>query len=123
MLLRRGTLPNEMTAQEFGALVSKSLGARAAVADGGRPIRTVAVCGGAGGEFAGEVAGLADAYVTGEAKHHELLLARQLGLTMAVAGHFETENPVIAPLAQRLSERFPQIRFVVLNMESPVFYC
>ena len=123
LLLRRGTLPNEMTAREFGALVSERLGARVSVADGGTPISTVAVCGGAGGEFAGEVAGLADAFVTGEAKHHELLLARQLGLTMAVAGHFETENPVIAPLAQRLSERFPAVTFRVLDQPNPVFYC
>lgn len=122
-LLRRGKLPKEITARDFGALVSEKLGSPAAIVDGGKPIRTVAVCGGAGGDFIGEVAGLADAFVTGEAKHHELLLAQQLGLTVVAAGHFETENPVIAPLAQRLSAQFPNVVFQVLDQPNPVFYC
>ena len=122
-LLRRGTLPERMTAQAFGALVSERLGSRAAVADSGWPIRTVAVCGGAGGEYVGKVAGLADAFVTGEAKHHEFLLARRLNLTLVAAGHFETENPVIPPLARRLSEQFPNVAFPVLDQPNPVFYC
>ena len=121
-LLRRGKLPDEMTALEFAALVGGKLGARAAVAGGGKPIQTVAVCGGAGGEFVGEVAGLADAYLTGEVKHHEFLLARQLGLTVAAAGHFETETPVLFPLARRLSEHFSNVRFLVLEQPNPVFY-
>ena len=122
-ILRRGTLPKELNAREFGVLVSEKLGSPAAVADGGRPIRTVAVCGGAGGEFAEEVADLADALVTGEAKHHQYLLARQLGLTLVTAGHFETENPVIAPLAERLRRAFPNVTFRVLDEPNPVFYC
>ncbi|HBL40471.1 MAG TPA: Nif3-like dinuclear metal center hexameric protein, partial [Ruminococcaceae bacterium] len=95
-LLRCGTLPEEMTAEAFGEQVQKVLGSPTAVADGGKPIRTVAVCGGAGGDFIGEVAGLADAYVTGEIAHHEFLQASQRGLTAVAAGHFETENPVVA---------------------------
>ncbi len=119
-LLRKGTLPREMTALEFAALVGEKLSTRPAVAAGGRLIRTVAVCGGAGGEFVGEVAGLADAYLTGEVKHHEFLLARQLGLTVAAAGHFETETPVLMPLARQMSDQFSGVRFLVLEQSNPV---
>ncbi len=122
-LVRCGTLPEAMNAEAFGERVAKALGSPAAVADGGKPIRTVALCGGAGGDFIGEAAGSADAYVTGEIAHHEFLQAVQLGLTAVAAGHFETENPVIAPLAQRLAQQFPQVKFQVLAQPNPVFYC
>ncbi len=56
-------------------------------------IVNVAVCGGAGSDYivAAKNAG-ADALITGECKHHERLLAKQIGLTLLECGHFCTEQ-------------------------------
>lgn len=53
------------------------------------------------------------AFVTGEAKHHELLAAWQSGLTLVVAGHFYTEAVVLEPLCQKLAAAFPAVSFRV----------
>ncbi len=67
--------------------------------DGGKPIERVAVIGGSAGEFIGEASWQGyDAFVTGELKHHEAIYAKQLGLTVIAAGHFETENPAMDAL-------------------------
>lgn len=62
----------------------------------------------------------ADAYVTGDASHHEFLAAQQRGLTLLAAGHYETENPIVDVLARKLSARFPGIRVVRIRQENPV---
>ncbi|MDO5123918.1 MAG: Nif3-like dinuclear metal center hexameric protein [Eubacteriales bacterium] len=75
-------------------------------------VRTVAVSSGAGGSgFKTAKALGADLLITGEAKHHELLEAHALGMPMIVAGHFHTEDVVIAPLCKKLSEKFPEVFF------------
>lgn len=75
---------------------------------GDRPVRTVGLCGGAGGDqiFDAIDQGL-DAYVTGEIKHHELLAAAHAGITVVDAGHFRTEQVVVPRLVEVLRERFP----------------
>lgn len=79
-------------------------------ADGGRPVRRVAVGGGACGEFMPKVlaAGF-DTFVTADIKYHEFCDAATLGLNLIDAGHFETENPVCDVLAEKLRERFPSL--------------
>jgi len=44
----------------------------------------------------------ADAYITGEMKHHQALDARFLGLNVIEAGHYETERVVLLPLIYHL---------------------
>ena len=104
---RIGTLPQTITAEELREHVSESLGFPARlVADPtpGRRIGRVAVLGGSGGSFIPEVAGRADAYVTGDLDYHDALLAESLGLAAIDAGHAATELPSLEPLARRLSK-------------------
>ena len=69
--------------------------------DGGRPIERVAVIGGAAGEFVAQAKWMGlDAFITGELKHHEALYARQMGMTVVVAGHYETEKPAVEALCR-----------------------
>lgn len=84
-------------------------------------VRRVAVVGGAGGSFLEEPFALqaGDTYVTGEAKHHQLLLAKEQGINLLVLGHYETEYPVLAPLAERLRAAFPEITFELMPFEAP----
>ena len=50
----------------------------------------------------GDPAAGADAYITGEMKHHQALDARFLGLNVIEAGHYETERVVLLPLIYHL---------------------
>jgi putative NIF3 family GTP cyclohydrolase 1 type 2 len=92
--------------------------------DGGKPIQTVGICGGAGADLLCDAAALkADAFVTADTKHHELLLAAHLGLTLVDAGHFNTEDVVIEPLLNRLANQFPNVAFQKSQqMHDPVKY-
>lgn len=104
---RIGTLPQPLNSEELRGRVSDLLGFPARlVADPspGRRLERVAVLGGSGGTFIPEVAGRAEAYVTGDLDYHDALLAESLGLTAIDAGHAATELPSLAPLARRLSE-------------------
>ena len=77
-----------------------------------KKINKVAVSSGAGGSnvpFA--FAEGADVLLTGEIKHHEILLANELGMSIIDAGHFKTEDIVISSLCRKLSERFSNISF------------
>lgn len=100
--------------REFAAFVKTTLGCDGLFyADGGRKIDTVGLCSGAGSDYLHDAAKRGcQAFVTGEAKHHELIDAENLGVTLVVAGHYFTEDVVIDPLAQRLGEKFPGVAFV-----------
>lgn len=109
----------EMTADELAKLVADKLSTCVAMSDSGKTIKKVALCGGAGGDFIHEVAAAGcDAYVTGEAKHHEFL---ESGITLIAAGHFETENPVVAVVANKLKENF-DCEVEIIPQQSPVKY-
>ena len=81
----------------------------------------VAIVGGAGGSFLEEPGLLhsGDTFITGEAKHHQLLLAKEAGINLLVLGHYETEYPVLLPLATKLKEAFPEITFELMPFASP----
>lgn len=77
-----------------------------------KTIRKVAVCSGAGGDLIDEAIGQnVDAFVTGEIKHHEILSAVKNGICVVDVGHFKSEDIVIAPLVEKLSERFKNVEF------------
>ena len=108
-----GCLDSEQQPEEFAGYVGECLrcgGLR--YVPGQRPVKRVAVLGGAGGDTVTKAVALGvDALVTGEAKHHQLLEAMEAGLTLVDAGHFSTEDVVVEPLCSRLAARFPQVTF------------
>lgn len=99
--------------REFAEFVKTSLGCDGLFyADGGKKIERVALCSGAGSEYLYDAAALGcQAFVTGEAKHHELIDAENMGVTLVAAGHFYTEDVVIQPLLERLRQNFPKVEF------------
>ena len=121
-LLRVG-FTDTTNACDFAEFVSRQLNTDVRFCDGGKEIETVAVCGGAGAEFAREIAEMGiDALVTGDAKYHELLDAKEDGLTLIAAGHFETENPAMSILAGKLRGNFSETDIIVLSQTNPVQY-
>lgn len=72
----------------------------------GRPIKTVAVCGGSGSFLLPvAIARQADVYVTGDFKYHEFFDAEN-HLVIADIGHFESEQFTIDLLHEIISEKF-----------------
>jgi dinuclear metal center YbgI/SA1388 family protein len=68
-----------------------------------KTISRVAVMGGSGGSsIAAAVEQKADLLLTGELKYADALDAQMLGLSLIVAGHYETEAVVLEPLMKRL---------------------
>ncbi len=114
---RIGILPEEMTARNFAAHVAKALDTPVRYA-GESPVTTVAVCGGGGGDFIDGCVGLADAYVTGEVKHHEWLSAADR-INVVEAGHYATEVPVVDTLAGWLEEAYPELSVTVYRDGDP----
>jgi len=104
---RIGKLPREMTAEMLARHVKDVLGAPSvAFADCGAFVRRVAVLGGSGAEdLDAAIAAGADAYISGELKHHQLTDAPEMGISLIVAGHYHTENPICARLAEWVVEQ------------------
>lgn len=104
---RLGTLPREMSGQEALQYIKEKLGIPDLRYAGNidRTVKTVAVLGGAGSEFA-ELAKAkgADLYLTGDLKYHEAQDASRLDLLIADGGHFYTERVIVPALAKRLRE-------------------
>jgi len=108
-LCRIGTLPFEMTMEEFASDVKECLKCGSVKFSGRdtKRVKTVALCSGAGSEFYKEAADNgADVFVTGEVKHHAALYAEELGISFVEAGHFETENIILEDLYERITEEF-----------------
>ena len=125
---RVGTLPAPTSIEDFARAVKECLGVshvRLAVA-APRPVRRVAICGGAGADFIDNAVRLgADVYVTGDVKYHDAQRAVEQGMHIIDAGHFGTEAPVLPVLAEHLrtelaSER-GEIEIFVTNTQRDVF--
>ena len=79
-------------------------------ADTGKTVKRLAVISGAGGSmFEDALAVGADCLLTGEANHHAAIDAVRLGLSLVAAGHYATEFPVCAAIADRLHAAFPEL--------------
>ncbi len=112
-LLRAGEF--EGTVADLLALVKEKLGCDALrYVDGGKPIRKVAVGGGAcSGMRQDAINAGCDAFVTSDIGYNNFWDAYELGLTMIDAGHFHTENPAMRVMAEKLKKAFPDVEVVL----------
>lgn len=78
--------------------------------DGGKPVQKVAVGGGSCSDGLMDViqAGC-DTFVTADVKYNGFWDAQEQGVTLIDAGHFYTENPIVAVLADKIADAFPEI--------------
>ncbi len=116
---RIGKLREPMRFEAFAKTVGEKLDTAVRVAgDAQKLIKTVAVIGGAAGEYALDAynAG-ADAFVTGECKHHEAMYAREAGLCLIDAGHYETEKSVLKHLIKRLQAETDDVQYILSECE------
>ena len=110
--------------QDLATLVAQQLGSRVVqlVGEGRGSARRIALVPGSGGDaLASARAAGAQVMVTGELKHHEALEAELLGPAVITAGHFETEQPVLALLQRALQERLPGLDIRIAEESSPIW--
>ena len=109
-LLRQGTVEAQPLS-DFLPHVKESLhcdGLR--YVNGGKPVHRVAVGGGAcASELLDAVNAGCDTFVTADVKYLQFWDAKDLGLNLIDAGHFPTENPVTALLAEKIAAQFPEV--------------
>lgn len=104
-------LKNPIPAKTLAARVKKTLNQKQLKAsvpetygeEGNNLIQTIAVCVGAGGSLF-EKYPTADAYLTGEMQHHQVLDFYQKGKVVILAGHTNTERPFLGRYRDRLIE-------------------
>lgn len=119
-----GTLPEAMEAEAFIRFVKKTFNAGCCMTNEllHRPIRRVAVCGGAGSFLAGKaLAKGADAFITGEMHYHEFFGMEQQ-LQLMVIGHYESEQYTKELLQRIIAERCPDVCTEVYGSTNPVRY-
>lgn len=89
----------------------------------GKPVKRVALCGGAGGSFAGAaVAAGADVYITGEARYHDLF-NYEGKMVVAVIGHYESEQFTMEIFKEIISGACPQVQVKTTSVcTNPIHY-
>lgn len=117
-ILRLGTV-EPTTAQELAGKIATTLNTKVRYADAGKTIKKIAICTGAGCSLI-EAAGEIDAFITGDASHHNFLDCVQAGITLIAAGHYETEIIVVPVLVKKLQAQFPDIEIIDIKQENPI---
>lgn len=117
-ILRLGTV-EPTTAENLAGKIAKTLNTKVRYADAGRKIEKIAICTGAGCSLI-EAAGEIDAFITGDASHHNFLDCIQAGITLIAAGHYETEIIVVPVLVKKLQAQFPDIEIIDIKQENPI---
>ena len=109
-LLRKGVVAEQPLA-DFLPAVRSALGCEGLrYVDGGKPVRKVAVGGGAcASELMDAYLAGCDTFVTSDVKYNQFWDAKDLGMNLIDAGHFYTENPVTACLAEKIAAKFPEV--------------
>lgn len=117
-ILRLGTV-EPTTAKNLAGKIAKTLNTKVRYADAGRKIEKIAICTGAGCSLI-EAVGEIDAFITGDASHHNFLDCIQVGITLIAAGHYETEIVVVPVLVKKLQAQFPDIEIIDIKQENPI---
>jgi dinuclear metal center YbgI/SA1388 family protein len=120
-----GELETEMEEKELLAKLKKTFNIPAIkhTVLKGKPVKTLAICGGAGSFLTGAaIAAGADMYITGDIKYHEFFDADNQ-LVLADIGHYESEQFTIDLLFDILRQKFPNFAVLKTGINTnPVSY-
>lgn len=110
-----GELDEAVSSTVFGEHIKAELDAAAVRYNAvDAPIRRVACMGGSASDFVEQAAELgAQAYVTGEAKHHHFLAADRLGVSLYEAGHYDTEIVFVEAVKSSLQNKLDELQYNV----------
>ncbi len=116
-----GNLDYEMSIDDFAQFVSDTLdvsGLR--YTDTEKPVKTIAVGGGACEEYIELAVQNADCFVTGDMKYHAMLECAENSYAVISAGHYETEHDSFIMLMDKLKALFADVEFLSANQKNPV---
>ena len=111
--LRVGNLPEPMPAGMLKEYLSAALNTTVRLmGNPARKVGRIGLCSGAGsGEWEEAAALGAEAFLTGEVKHHHALAMADAGIACFECGHFATEEPGIFALADALQSALNQVEY------------
>jgi len=111
---RRLTLDHAVTIAELASRLKKHIArenVRVACADLNKAVSVIGVCPGAGAELVAAAAkDGCELFVTGEMKHHEVIVGLEAGLGIILGEHTSTERGYLPRLAGRLERALPGVR-------------
>ena len=120
-----GELAEPMAADDFVLHVKRQLEAESAQCNEllRRPVRKVAICGGAGECFLDDaIAASADAFLTGE-MHYHVFFGHEQQLQICVVGHYESEHFTTEIFRDIIHEAFPEVRTEIAETNTnPIVY-
>lgn len=123
---RYGKLPQPLSLAELNRLVQERLRQPQVqfVGDPSQRIESVGIACGAAAEFLRDAhrAGC-QALLTGEARFHACLEARDLKVALILPGHYATERPAMETLATRLTSQFPGLTATASEKERDPVQC
>jgi len=117
-LLRVGTFDAKLP--EFLSHVKQQLGVPVLrFVRGAEQVHKVAVGGGAcAGSMLDAYRAGCDTFITSDIRYNQFWDAKDLGMNLIDAGHFYTENPICACLADKLQHQFPELTVFVSKVHS-----
>lgn len=120
-LLWSGTLPEVMTAQQFGEVLNHKLGRKPLHISGNdKPIHHIAWCSGGAQDYIEDAKRLGvDAYFSGEVSERTYYQAKELGIHYFSCGHHATERFGINALGNYLSTQF-ELEHIFIDSNNPV---
>ena len=121
---RIGRLKRATTLKSLAARVKRELGVGRVLLVSGTTgkITTVACCAGScGGIFRQAAAQGAQAYVTGEMRHHDALAAAAAGMAVICVGHSNSERIALARLARRVRQARRGLKVTVARADRDPF--
>lgn len=108
-----GDLPIETDRNGLCTTIQQHLGGPVlAYGSSNCPIKRIAIAGGAYDEgYQAALAHGAQAFLTGEVKHHNALAAVDSGILLLQGGHYQTEFPLVEPLANCLQNEMNALEY------------
>jgi len=103
-----GNIKKKMSHSDLKKMVDLKLGSNSRMIPyGPKEISKICIVSGGGG-FAVEEASTeeVDCYITGEMKHSDLMAAKDLGINVLLAGHYDTEKLGMVKLSHSLTKKF-----------------
>lgn len=107
---RYGDLPQAITLAELSDNVKKLVQVTRLqrVGEATQPVCRVGIACGAAAEFISDALAVGcEVLLTGEARFHDCLRARDNGIHLILPGHYATERPAVEALAKIIQQRFP----------------
>lgn len=120
-----GLLPEAMVADDFVLLVKRQFDVECALCNEllRRPIRKVALCGGAGDFLLDEAVNQqADAFITGEMHYHQYFGYEQR-IQICVIGHYQSEQFTSEIFRDVIQRQYPDVKtFIAETNTNPIIY-